>query len=139
MKIWKSVMLLMLVFFAGIAVGVVGTRAFVRQVVQTAIVHPEKTQLMVEYNLSYRLHLDPDQQTKVHAILADARRQLAELRRQFQPQANSVLRGADQKISAVLTPEQEARYERIKDKAWPALQRLHNQNQPANSNTLNSN
>lgn len=137
MKIWKSVLLLVLVFAAGMAVGIVSTQVFVRRVVQAAIAHPDGVQMMMERNLTRRLYLDFDQQTKLHAILADTRRQLGELRRQYQPQANVILRGADQKIAALLTPEQQAHYEKIKDKAWPALQRL--RNQPAGSNSSNSN
>lgn len=106
MKIWKSILLLALVFFAGLAVGVVGTRIVVRHVVRQAIMHPERMQSLMERNLTRRLQLDSDQQVKVHAILTDTRGQLSNLRKQFQPQAAKVLHDADQKISALLTPEQ---------------------------------
>jgi len=46
------------------------------------------------------------------------------LHQQFQPQAAEVLRGTDQKISALLTPEQQARYEKIKETGRPTLRRL---------------
>ena len=139
MKVWKSLLLLTLVFVAGVAVGIVGTRVFVRQVVQAAIVHPERAQMTVERNFTWRLQLDTDQQTKLHSIMADTRKQLAVLRRQYQPQVTNVLRDADQKISALLDPGQQARYDKIKDKVWPALQRLRNQPAGANSGALNSN
>lgn len=127
MKRWKSILLLVLVFFAGIAVGVVGTRAVVRHAVQTAIVHPEKVQAIMERNLTRRLRLDNEQQVKLHAILTDTRTQLTDLRKQFQPQAATILHDTDQKISALLTPEQQSRYEKIKEKTWPGLRRLHTQ------------
>jgi hypothetical protein len=124
MKNWKSILLLALVFFAGLAVGVVGTRVVVRRMVQQAIIHPERVQSLMERNLKWHLRLDNEQQVQIHAILTDARGQLAGLRKEFQPQAAEVLRDADQKISALLTPEQQARYDKFKDRNWPALRTL---------------
>jgi hypothetical protein len=124
MKTWKIVLLLFLVFFAGLAVGVVGTRAVVRRMVQQALTHPERMQGLMERNLTRRLRLDNDQQTKLHAILTDTRGQLTDLRKEFQPQAAQILHDTDQKISALLTPEQQDRYEKLKDRTWPALRGL---------------
>lgn len=124
MKKWKSILLLALVFLAGLAMGVVGTRIVVRRTVQQALIHPEKVQSVLERNLTQRLRLEPGQQAQLRVILTDTRERLSTLRQQFQPQAAEVLRGADQKISALLTPEQQARYEKIKQTGWPALQRL---------------
>jgi hypothetical protein len=124
MKNWKSILLLVLVFFAGLAVGVVGTRVVVRRMVQQAFAHPERMQSVMERNLTRRLRLDDDQQVKLHAILTDARGQLTDLRKQFQPQAAAVLTNADQKINALLTPAQQERYEKFKDRNWPALRVL---------------
>jgi hypothetical protein len=36
----------------------------------------------------------------------------------------AVLRGADAKIAALLTPEQSARYEKFEEKNWPPLRAL---------------
>jgi len=124
MKRWKSILLLLLVFVAGLAVGVVGTRIVVRRAVQQALTHPERMQAMMERNLTRRLKLDTQQQVQLHGILTDTRGQLAGLRKQFQPQAGQVFHDADQKISALLTPEQQARYDKFKERNWPALKTL---------------
>jgi hypothetical protein len=124
MKNWKSLLLLVLVFFAGLAVGVVGTRVVVRHMVQNAITHPERVQTFMERNLTRKLRLDNEQQVKLHDILTDARGQLTSLRKEFQPQAAEVLTGADKKISALLTPEQQERYDKFKERNWPALRTL---------------
>jgi len=124
MKNWKSLLLLVLVFFAGLAVGVVGTRIVVRRVVQGAIAHPERVQTYMERNLTRRLRLDNDQQVKLHDILTDTRGQLTSLRKEFQPQAAEVLTDADKKISALLTPEQQERYDKFKERNWPALRAI---------------
>ena len=114
MKHWKSILLLVLVFVAGIAVGVVGTRTAVRHFVQRAIAQPERAQNFVERDLSRSLRLDETQRAKLHDILTESRGQLRELRVQFQPQMALVMSNANVKISALLTPEQAARFEEFK-------------------------
>jgi hypothetical protein len=121
MKNWKSILLLVIVFCAGLAVGVVGTRIAVRRVIQQAMTHPERLQTFMERNLTRRLRLDNEQQVKLHGILTEARGQLTGLRQQFQPQAAEILRDTDQKISALLTPGQAERYQKFKERNWPAL------------------
>ncbi len=124
MKNWKSFLLLALVFFAGIAVGVVGTRLVVRRVVQQALAHPERAQSLMERNLTRRLRLDNQQQVKLHEILSGTRGQLRDLRREIQPQAALVLSNANAQITAILTQEQQARYEKFKERNWPALRAM---------------
>jgi hypothetical protein len=127
MKNWKSFLLLALVFFAGLAVGVVGTRLVVRRAVQMAMVHPERVQFFLERSLTRRLRLDNEQQVKLHAILTETRQQMADLRKEVQPQAAQVMHETDQKIAGMLTPEQQERYEKFKDRNWPVLRKLRDQ------------
>jgi len=116
MKQLKSILLLALVFLAGLTAGVVGTRVMVRHLVQQALTHPERTQSLMERNLARRLRLDND--------MADAGGHLTDLRKEFQPQAAEVFHDTDQKITALLTPEQQARYDKFKERNWPALRTL---------------
>jgi hypothetical protein len=120
-------LLLALVFFAGLAVGVVGTRLVVRRAVQMAMVHPERVQFFLERSLTRRLRLDNEQQVKLHAILTETRQQMADLRKEVQPQAAQVMHETDQKIAGMLTPEQQERYEKFKDRNWPVLRKLRDQ------------
>ena len=124
MKNWKSILLLALVFLAGMAVGVVGTRIAVRHAVQQAVGHPERAQLVMERVLTRRLGLDREQQRQLHAILTETREQMTALRKEYQPRTSALLHDTDQKISALLTPEQQTRYEKIKARTWPALRQL---------------
>jgi hypothetical protein len=121
----KSILLLVLVFAAGIVVGVVGTRTVIRHFVQRAIAQPERFQLYVEREMKWKLRLDDSQQVKLHAILTDSRGQMRELRQQIHPQMVLVWSNADTQISAMLTPEQLARYEKFKDANRPLLHTLH--------------
>jgi Spy/CpxP family protein refolding chaperone len=125
MKNWKSILLLALVFFAGIAVGVVGTRVAVRHFVQRALAQPERFQLFIEREMKWKLRLDDSQQLKLHEILTDSRGQMRDLRQQIHPQMVLVWSNTDSQISAMLTPEQQARYDKFKEANRPLLHILH--------------
>ena len=124
MKNWKSIMLLALVFLAGLAVGVVGTRSATRRVIQQAIAHPERVQATVERDLTRKLRLDAGQQARLHDILTDTRGRLRGLRQEYQPRAAAALIEADEKLTALLTPEQQARYQKFKLENRPLWQSL---------------
>ncbi len=113
MKAFKLSLLLALVFLAGVAAGVVGTRMAVRHWVNTAIQRPQNFQLLLERNLRWRLRLNARQRVEVHRILTDTRVQLRDLRQVYRPQVVAVLTNTEAQISALLTPEQEARFEQM--------------------------
>ena len=119
MKNWKTFLVLALVFLAGLVVGIVGTRIVVRRLVQQAITHPELVQTHIERELTWKLRLDNTQQASLHTILTETRGRLQELRQEYQPQAATALRATDQKIAALLTPEQQACYEKVKQENGP--------------------
>jgi hypothetical protein len=124
MKNLKSILLLALVFFAGLVIGVVGTRAVVRHIVNTAILHPEKVQAVMERKLTRNLRLDNGQQVKLRQILSDAHAQLQDLRQQYRPQLTGVFSNANAQINSMLTPEQQARFEKLKSENRPLLQTM---------------
>lgn len=113
MKAFKLSLLIALVFLAGVAAGVVGTRIAIRHWVSTAMQRPENFQILLERNLRWRLHLNPHQRVEVHRILTDTRVQLRDLRKEYRPQVVAVLTNTEAQISAVLTPEQQAQFERM--------------------------
>jgi len=113
MKTLKLSLLIALVFLAGVAAGVVGTRIAIRHWVNTVVQRPQNFQMLLERNLRWRLRLDARQRVEVHRILTDARVQLRDLRQEYRPQVVAVLTNTEAQISAVLTPEQEARFEQM--------------------------
>jgi hypothetical protein len=50
---------------------------------------------------------------------------LRSLRQEFQPRVAEALNNADKEITALLTPDQQARREKIKVRNWPALRTPH--------------
>ena len=124
MKNFKSILLLILVFIAGVAIGVVATRTVARRMVEQAILDPGKVQSLAEMRLSRQLQLNPQQQEKLHKVFQDMRSQLKTLRHEYQPQATKILSGANDQINAMLTPEQQALYEKWKREDHPLLRAI---------------
>ncbi len=122
MKTFKLLTLVTLVFLAGVAAGVVGTRLVIRHWVNTAVQRPENFQLLLERNLRWQLRLDARQRVEVHRILTDTRVQLRDLRQEYRPQVIAVLTNTEAQISAILTPEQQARFEEMQQQNQHFLQ-----------------
>ena len=119
MKHWRSILVLVLTFLAGAAVGALGVRTAVRAEVEQAQTHPEKSQILLDRNCARRLELDDRQQARLHDILSDSRHQLDEIHHAVQPRVNNVLRDTDEQIAALLTSEQLVRYEHFKRQNHP--------------------
>jgi hypothetical protein len=110
----KSILLLVLVFTAGLVVGIVGTRIAARHFIQRIMTQPERFQQFMERDLAWNLRLDGDQRAQLHDILTASRTQLREIRKQIQPQTAVVYSNANAQITALLTPAQQARFEQFK-------------------------
>lgn len=122
MKNLKLILLVVLIFGAGVVTGVVGTRIAVRRFVQHAITQPDLVREKIERDLTRRLQLDAAQQVKVREILNASHSRIRELRREFQPQFAGVMREASTEISALLTPEQRERFARFRAEHAELLQ-----------------
>jgi len=127
MKTFKSILLVTLVFAAGVVAGVVGTRIVVRHVVGEVISHPETVRPRIERNLALRLRLDADQRAKLHVILSDTHVQLEGLRQEYRPRVILVLSNANEQVTALLTPEQQVRFEKWKEKNRPLIEAIKRQ------------
>ncbi len=114
MKNWRSILLLVLVFTAGAAAGAFGMRTSMRHATRQAMMHPERSQLVLERTLVRRLELDGHQEAQLHAILTDSRNQLETAYHGLQPQVNAILHSADGQIAALLKPDQLAHYQKFK-------------------------
>ena len=115
MKTFKLIVLIGLIFCAGFLAGVVTTRIAVWHFIQRAIAQPDLVRERIERGLDRRLGLDAEQQKQLHEILLDAHTQINSLRQQYQPQFAGIISGTQEKISAILTPEQQKRFERYRD------------------------
>jgi Spy/CpxP family protein refolding chaperone len=62
-----------------------------------------------------RLGLTPEQESQVRAIFDDARMQLTEIRNESEPKFREVRRRTDERLQAVLKPEQWDQFQQMKD------------------------
>jgi Spy/CpxP family protein refolding chaperone len=66
-----------------------------------------------------RLNLTPQQKSEVEKIFGDLRAQLMEIRKQAEPRYGEVRRQADERLRAVLTPEQWAQFRQMTEEMRP--------------------
>jgi hypothetical protein len=66
-----------------------------------------------------RLQLTSEQRPQVEQILADARTQWIEARRQTEPRMREIREQTDQRLQSVLTPEQWERFRQMRDEMGP--------------------
>ena len=121
MKKLKPWLLIFTVFFAGMAVGVVGTRIVVRKIIQRVVENPDLMRDRIERDLASNLKLTPEQRTQAHEVLVNSQRKIRELRSEFQPRLLEILDDAELQISEKLTPEQRERLQQFlieKRKVW---------------------
>ena len=121
MKKLKPWLVILLVFVAGFAAGVVVTRAVVRRTVQTALTNPDRVRELIERRLAARMKLEAAQREKVHAALAESQR---ELRQEVAPRFRGILSNTEAQIAVVLTPEQRERFAKFKEenqRLWQVL------------------
>jgi hypothetical protein len=111
--------LLVLVFAAGFAGGVVATRAVVRHTVRQALMNPDFLRVKIERRLAFALRLDPEQRVRVHEILVHTQGDLKTLREDFQPRFRGIVHRAQSEIADVLTPEQQKRFEKFQQENKP--------------------
>ena len=108
----KAVLLVLLLFVLGIALGSVGTYLVTTRVqaarpVATLVHNPAHTMAMYTRDLN----LDADQQTQIQAILNDMRAGYAALHEKLDPEYESVRQQGRDRIRQILTPEQRPKFE----------------------------
>jgi Spy/CpxP family protein refolding chaperone len=122
MKNLKPILVLILVFAAGIVVGSVVTRRVAIGMVRRAVQNPELIRERAQRDLVCRLNLTAEQHKEVDAIFQDTQRQLRELRRKNQPEFFEIMSNAQARMSAQLTPEQREKFQRYRSENRRFLQ-----------------
>ncbi len=122
MKTAKPILVLLLVFFTGIIVGVVGTRYVVRKTYQQAAREGGFFRDRMERELINQLDLTEQQRDEVQKILARSWEDFRQIRTEFHPRFTNIATRTEGEIKAVLTPEQRAEFEQLvakKKASWP--------------------
>jgi hypothetical protein len=110
---WLAAVLVFFVFIAGMLCGAGLTIAMAVHRLRYAIHHPEEVPARITAMLDKRLHFSAEQQTKVESLIAERQAHLQNIRREVQPQVQSELDGLRSDISALLTPDQQEKWDRL--------------------------
>ena len=119
----KVGLLIGLIFTAGMATGIVMTRAIERRYIAQMVTHPTALRILIERRMALRLRLNQEQRVKVDQILSHTQEQLKDLRQQFGPQFQTIMSNTQAEISSQLTPEQQERFKKFREehgKLWEA-------------------
>jgi hypothetical protein len=103
---WVSVLLALVIFFCGLAIGVGGTLVTVVHQMIHQIQHPEEAPPRMAARLGKLLKLAPDQQAQVEEILRARQLALQQIRREAQPRVEKELGLVERQIAAVLDDQQ---------------------------------
>lgn len=104
-------------FVSGMAVGALSHRYYVQDVVAAQAAPrrgPEQYRRDYMAEMTNRLKLTPEQTAQVEVILDDMRSKYRALRELQRPQEKALQAEQTSRISALLTPEQQAEYERMR-------------------------
>ncbi len=105
----KAGFLVVLVFLLGVALGGVGMHYWEARAYGHRVIVPTHTEIMQQ--MTEQLSLTPDQQTQIGAISDDIRNHLRAIQDQAKPQADAVRSDGRQKIRALLTPDQQPKFD----------------------------
>lgn len=119
MSQWKPALAVLLVFVAGLVMGVEGTRMVQRWSENQGIANPQansnRVGLRMELQLARQLQLRPLQRDRVREILSEMQGQLRMLQDETQPRRAQIISNAAARIDAVLGPVQKKKFEQLKE------------------------
>jgi len=107
---WLTWLLMLVVFFSGLAIGIGGTSITILNRILDAFHHPEKAPQRIAARLQGKLDLTDEQTVKVEAIVQTRQRELQKIRREVQPRVESQLDQVEQEIAEVLDEAQQAKW-----------------------------
>jgi Spy/CpxP family protein refolding chaperone len=122
MKQWRAWVLLILVFGAGAATGTYWTRRTVRGILDEWMHRPELIGERMERQMVSDLGLTPDQVPRIHEVFVRSQARLKEYRKEWQPRFSAIVADGESDFRKVLTPEQQAKFDRFKEERAPFLQ-----------------
>jgi hypothetical protein len=114
MKKWKTIVSIVLVFLLGaLAGGLVTYEINLQKVERVVRGEPRSTREFIVRRLDRELHLDAAQREQLRAIVEETRLEMKAVRKQFRPQIEEILIRSQDKVRALLRPDQREKYEKI--------------------------
>jgi hypothetical protein len=136
-KTWKAVLGIFVIFLFGCFSGAVCTSIFFHNRMAAFLQHPAVTlSAALEKRLTGNLDLDANQRQQVHEYFMENLQQRKVVQKEIQPQIQMLNRQTFQQVSAILHPDQAARFQqnielfRKRAKAMAAGQDAENMSSP---------
>ena len=112
MKNWKAVLGVIAVFVLGGLAGSFTTIAVVRHRLISGR-GPQMFDDFIVRRLSWELRLDHDQRVQLRAIVAEGHKEMHAIRVQVHPQVEEILSRSENKLRAVLRPDQQEKLDKL--------------------------
>jgi Spy/CpxP family protein refolding chaperone len=104
-----------LVFASGAVLGAFGHRLYTASSVSAkAAKNPVEFRKRILANMERRLNLTPDQESKVNTILDETRARFDAVNERTKPELKAIREEQQNKINAILTPEQQVEYAKMR-------------------------
>ena len=114
MKKWKTIASIVLVFLLGaLAGGLVTYEINLQKMERFVTGEPRSTREFIVHRLDRELHLDAAQREQLRAIVEETHLEMKAVRKQLRPQIEEILIRSQDKVRALLRPDQRQEYEQI--------------------------
>ena len=107
MKVWKAVISVILIFLLGGIAGALLMHRTDQQKIES-IMHGESgtTREFIVTRLNRELNLDAAQLEQLRTIVRETHAEIRSVRKEYRPQIDEVIKGSQDKVRAILRPEQ---------------------------------
>jgi len=114
MKKWKAIVSVILVFLLGSLAGALVTHEiYQHRIVSIIKGDPNAMRELIVQRLNHKLYLDTNQLYQLRAIVKETHDEMRNVRKQFRPQIEEILARSQNRVRAILRPDQLEKYEKI--------------------------
>jgi hypothetical protein len=112
MKKWKTIISIIAVFLLGSLAGALVTYEIYQHRIGSFIRGEQKRELIIQ-RLNYELNLDTVQLSQLRVIVEETYAEIKNARKQIRPQIEAILESSQNRVRAILRPDQLEKYEKI--------------------------
>jgi Spy/CpxP family protein refolding chaperone len=123
MKTWKAIIAVVMVFAAGTMFGALIALRVAPIWHLASIPAREAVTRRMNERIDAELQLTPQQRQQVAGIIGENQRELADIRKEVAPRVHQIIRKSQAQIRALLTPEQQVKFDRLIMRGWRNLER----------------
>ena len=114
MKNWKAIAGVVLVFILGALAGAIVAHRVCHHRIESILTGgSEVRREMIVHRMTHRLDLDDSQRRQLDTIMNETHTQVAAARRQIQPQVDEIISRSQDKVRAILRPDQRDKFEKF--------------------------